>query len=260
MPGREEAHRVSSAPMGPDGLLVVLIFIAAMMYSSVGHAGASGYLAAMALVDVAPDIMRPAALVMNILVASIGSISFYRAGCFAWPTFWPFALGSVPLAFVGGTVHLPAHVFRPLIGFVLLAAAVRMIVRMKARHDDDDEARPPDAKIAVAAGAGIGLLSGLTGTGGGIFLSPLMLVMRWAPMRRVAGISVMFILVNSTAGLAGNINSVRLLPPATIGWAAAAVAGGVIGAYLGSRKLAPQSLRVILAFVLLVAAAKLILS
>lgn len=260
MPGRGAAHRVSSARMGADGLLVVLIFIAAMMYSSVGHAGASGYLAAMALVDVAPEVMRPAALVLNILVASIGALSFYRAGCFAWATFWPFALGSIPLAFIGGAIQLPAHVFRPLIGFVLLVAAVRMIVRMGAREDDADQMRPPSAGMAVAAGATIGLLSGLTGTGGGIFLSPLMLVMRWAPMRRVAGVSVMFILANSIAGLAGNISSVRLLPPATIGWAAAAVTGGAIGAYLGSRKLAPQSLRIILAVVLLVAAGKLIFS
>ena len=234
-----------------------LIFVAALMYSSVGHAGASGYLAAMALVGVAPEVMRPSALTLNILVASIGASSFYRAGCFAWSTFWPFAVGSIPFAFVGGTIQLPPHVFRPLIGAVLLAAAVRMVVRAGS-PGEDAEARPPRTATAVAAGAGIGLLSGLTGTGGGIFLSPLMLLMRWAPMRQVAGVSAMFILVNSIAGLAGNSKGVRLLPPAVIGWAAAAVAGGAIGSWLGSRKLAPQSLRYILALVLVVAAAKLI--
>lgn len=244
--------------MAHDWALIGMIFVAAVMYSSVGHAGASGYLAAMALVDVTPEVMRPAALALNILVASIGAMSFHRAGCFAWPTFWPFALGSIPLAFIGGAIHLPVHVFRPLLGVVLLAAAVRMIVRASSSGDDADPTRPPRAGVAVAAGATIGLLSGLTGTGGGIFLSPLMLVMRWAPMRQVAGVSVMFILVNSFAGLAGNVSSVRLLPPATIGWAVAAVAGGTIGARLGSRKLAPKSLRLILAVVLLIASGKLI--
>ena len=256
---RERVNRVSSPRMGEDGLLVGLIFVAALMYSSVGHAGASGYLAAMALVGVAPEVMRPSALALNILVASIGTISFYRAGCFAWSTFWPFAVGSIPFAFLGGMIQLPPHVFRPLIGVVLLVAAVRMVVRAGAPSDDAD-AHPPRKPIAVAAGAGIGLLSGLTGTGGGIFLSPLMLVMRWAPMRRVAGVSAMFILVNSISGLAGNIKGARLIPPAAIGWAIAALAGGAIGSWLGSRKLAPQSLRYILAVVLVVASAKLILS
>src|SRR5688500_16042138 len=245
--------------MGEDALLVGLIFVAALMYSSVGHAGASGYLAAMALVGVAPEVMRPSALALNIIVASIGSISFYRAGCFSWSTFWPFAAGSIPFAFIGGMIHLPPHVFRPLIGIVLLAAAVRMIVRAGSRTEEA-EAHPPRTPIAVAAGAGIGLLSGLTGTGGGIFLSPLMLVMRWAPMRRVAAVSAMFILGNSISGLAGNIKGVRHIPTAAIGWAIAAVIGGAIGSWLGSRKLAPQSLRYILAAVLVVASAKLILS
>ncbi|HEV2295715.1 MAG TPA: sulfite exporter TauE/SafE family protein [Tepidisphaeraceae bacterium] len=245
--------------MGEPWLLIGLIFVAAIVYSSVGHAGASGYLAAMALVGVAPEVMRPAAMTLNILVASIGSISFYRAGHFSWRTLWPFAAGSVPFAFIGGSVTLPGHVFRPLLGLVLIVAAVRMIVRISSGTDDDG-VHPPRVGVAVASGAGIGLLSGLTGTGGGIFLSPLMLIMRWAEVRKVAGTSVVFILVNSLSGLAGNVARVQVLPTAVIGWAAAAVIGGAIGAYLGSRKLAPQSLRYLLALVLLIAAAKLILS
>lgn len=246
--------------MGEPWLLIGLIFIAAVMYSSVGHAGASGYLAAMALVGVASEVMRPAALVLNILVASIGAISFYRAGHFSWSTFWPFAAGSMPLAFVGGSVQLPGHLFRPLLGAVLIVAAARMMMRVPTRngpHEAADVQRPRIA-IALASGATIGLLSGLTGTGGGIFLSPLMLLMRWAEVRSVAAISVSFILVNSIAGLAGNLDSVLLLPRAAIGWAAAAVIGGIIGAHLGSRRLAPQALRYVLAGVLSVAAGKLI--
>src|SRR5215213_330731 len=153
--------------MGEGAWLVALIFVAAVMYSSVGHAGASGYLAAMAIVGVAPEVMRPSALALNILVASIGAANFYRAGCFSWSTFWPFAVGSIPFAFMGGTIYLPPHIYRPLLGAVLLAAAVRMVVRATSRREDADT-HPPRTPIAVAGGAGIGLLSGLTGTGGGI--------------------------------------------------------------------------------------------
>ncbi len=246
--------------MGEPWLLIGLIFIAAVMYSSVGHAGASGYLAAMALVGVASEVMRPAALALNILVASIGALTFYRAGHFSWSMFWPFAAGSIPLAFLGGSVQLPGHVFRPLLGVVLIAAAARMIMRTSPRNDEARGVHPPPVGVALASGAGIGLLSGLTGTGGGIFLSPLMLIMRWAEVRSVAATSVSFILVNSIAGLAGNLDSLRLLPRAAIGWAAAAVFGGIIGAHVGSRRLAPQVLRYLLAAVLIVAAGKLVFS
>lgn len=242
-------------------LLAVLIFAAAMLYSSVGHAGASGYLAAMALVGVAPTVMRPTALVLNVLVAAIATIRYGRAGAFSFGTLWPFALGSIPFAFVGGAVHLPSQVYKPVVGGILLVAAAQLVRATTGKR----AAAPGDAVAvpvlpAVASGGVIGLLSGLTGTGGGIFLSPLLLFTGWARARRSAGISAAFILVNSLAGLAGNLTSVGSLPAALPVWALAAVVGGTIGSELGSRRLANPTILRLLALVLVIAGLKLILA
>jgi len=233
--------------------LCVLVFAAAVLYSMVGHAGASGYLAAMALVGVAPTVMKPTALTLNILVATVGTVQFVRAGRFSWPLFWPFALGSVPFAFLGGSLALPIALYKRLLALVLLYAAYRLFRSATGTR----EPRPVSRPVAVAAGAGIGFLSGLTGVGGGIFLSPLMLIMGWADVRRTAAVSVAFILVNSVSGLLGHLSSVRSLP-AEIGiLAGIALTGGFIGSTLGSRRLPSPVLRRLLAVVLLVAAAKL---
>jgi uncharacterized membrane protein YfcA len=242
---------------GPDLLgLGALVFVAAILYSMVGHAGASGYLAAMALYGVAPAVMKPTALTLNILVATVGTIQFARAGHFRWRLFWPFALGSVPLAFLGGSLALPLVVYKRVLGVVLLYAAWRLFRAPPA--EDPDAVRPVARPIATASGAGIGFLSGLTGVGGGIFLSPLMLLMRWATVRTTAAISVTFILVNSIAGLLGHVSSVRELPASTVVLAGVALAGGLIGSTIGSRRLPPIVLRRALALVLLIAAAKLL--
>ncbi len=244
--------------MSPTELLTLcaLVFVAAVLYSMVGHAGASGYLAAMALVGVAPGVMKPTALTLNILVATVGTIQFARAGRFSWPLFWPFALGSVPLAFLGGSLALPVPLYKRVLAVVLLYAAYRLFRTVAA----GDEPRPVPKAMAVGSGAGIGFLSGLTGVGGGIFLSPLMLIMGWADVRRTAAVSVAFILVNSISGLLGHFSSVRSLP-AEIGiLAAVALVGGFIGSTLGSRRLPSPVLRRLLAVVLLVAAAKLFLA
>jgi uncharacterized membrane protein YfcA len=241
--------------MSPTDLitLCVLVFAAAVLYSMVGHAGASGYLAAMALVGVAPAVMKPTALTLNILVATVGTVQFARAGRFSWPLFWPFALGSVPLAFLGGSLALPITFYKRLLALVLLYAACRLFRTATGAGETQPVHRP----VAVAAGAGIGFLSGLTGVGGGIFLSPLMLIMGWADVRRTAAVSVAFILVNSVSGLLGHLSSVRSLP-AEIGiLAGIALTGGFIGSRLGSRRLPSPVLRRLLAVVLLVAAAKL---
>ena len=233
-----------------------MIFLAAVLYSSVGHAGASGYLAAMALMGVHPDIMKPTALFLNIIVATIATIRFARAGHFSWTIFWPFAIASVPLAALGGALHLPDHYYKTVVGAVLLFAAVRLIYSATKRSDVDIKPLPLPA--ALIAGGGIGLLSGLTGVGGGIFLSPLLLLANWAPMRQTAAVSAAFILVNSIAGLAGNLASVQHLPRQTPILAIAAGVGGIIGSELGSRRAAPVVLRYLLVAVLVVAGCKMI--
>jgi uncharacterized membrane protein YfcA len=237
---------------------LVLLFIAvgliAFLYSSVGHAGASGYIAVMTLWGIAPTVIRPTALVLNILVASIGAFQFWRAGHFAWKLFWPFALLSIPAAYLGGYLQPSASALRILIGLVLLFSAVRLFFR----RGDPADIVSPSRSAAVGVGAGLGFLSGLTGTGGGIFLTPLLLFCRWAHIRQAAAVSALFILVNSIAGLVGYFTKVRSIPSLGLVLAAAAIIGGIVGSYLGSRRFAVPMISLFLATVLLVAGVKLI--
>ena len=191
-------------------VLAALIFVAAMLYASVGHAGASGYLAAMALFGVAPEVMKPTALTLNILVALIATFKFYRVGAFSWRIFLPLAAGSVPLAWLGGMLVLPGHYYKPLVGVVLVYAAWASLKR--ASRPPDAALRTPSSALLFACGAALGLLSGLTGVGGGIFLSPLLLFLRWAEVRVISGIAAAFILLNSIAGLLGVIRVAPELP------------------------------------------------
>jgi uncharacterized membrane protein YfcA len=209
-------------------LLSLCILFASLLYSSVGHGGASGYLAAMALFGLAPSVMRPTALVLNLLVAAIATVQFARAGHFSWRLFWPFAIGSVPLAFVGGMITLPTSVYKQLLGVVLLFAAYRLF--LSPREFGAAPLRLMPLPLAIAMGCIIGLLSGLTGVGGGIFLSPLLLVGRWASPKPTAAVSAAFIWVNSASGLLGQLASVHYLPPVTALWAVAAATGGAVGA------------------------------
>src|SRR5881628_306845 len=179
--------------------LFLAIGLVAFLYTSVGHAGASGYIATMTLFGVAPTIIRPTALVLNILVASIGAFQFWRAGHFSWKLFWPFALLSVPAAYLGGYLQLPARILKIIIGLVLLLSAARLFFR----RGDPLAVSPAPLPAALAVGSGIGFLSGLTGTGGGIFLTPLLLFSNWAKTKQASAVSALFILANSIAGLAG---------------------------------------------------------
>src|SRR5438309_8988755 len=233
-----------------DAAHLVLLFIAvgliAFLYSSVGHAGASGYIAVMTLWGLPPTTIRPTALVLNILVASIGAFQFWRAGHFSWKLFWPFALLSIPAAYFGGHLQPSAAVLRILIGLVLLFSAVRLIFR----RNDPAKLLTPSQPTAISVGAGLGFLSGLTGTGGGIFLTPLLLFCRWARIRQAAAVSALFILVNSIAGLVGYFTAIHTLPGLGIYLAIPAIIGGTIGSYLGSRRLPVRGIAIFLAIVL----------
>ncbi len=241
-----------------DLFLAVSISAAALLYSSVGHGGASGYLAVMALAGLAPEVMKPAALLLNIFVSTIAMARFYRAGSFSWDIFWPFALTSVPFAFLGGTMSLPGHVYKQIVGIVLVISAY-LLFRYTQRETHVDDKKKIRTPTALSIGAGIGLLSGMTGVGGGIFLSPLLLFFRWAGPRESAGISSAFILVNSAAGILGHGSRMSILPDAVSLWAPAAVAGGILGSWLGSRKFSNMTIRRLLAVVLAFAGIKFIL-
>ena len=243
-------------PVSETLIIAILFFVGAALYASVGHGGASSYLAVMGLFSLAPNVMKPTALALNILVAAVATFKFYRAGLFSWRLFWPFAVVSIPAAFMGGATMLPARTYKILVGVVLLYAAVWMF-RSSLRPLNKEPHLPP-LWAALVTGAAIGFLSGLTGVGGGIFLSPLILYMGWAETRATSGVAAPFILVNSIAGLLGHFSSVAQLPPNVPIWGAAAVLGGWIGASYGSERAPAPVLRQLLSLVLIVAGVKLI--
>jgi hypothetical protein len=243
-------------PVDAALFLAGLILLAAFLYASIGHAGASGYLAAMALFSVAPAVMKPTALVLNILVSTIATWKFYRAGYFNRAVFVPLAVAAVPMAFIGGYVTLPAAVYKPILGVALLLAAARFFIG--ADRASDEAAAPPANLVLAGTGGAIGLLSGLTGVGGGIFLSPLLLLLRWTPVKQASGIAAAFILVNSISGLAGQLAPSISLPEWIPLWAAAAIVGGYFGAEFGSRRFNVPVLRRLLSLVLTIAGSKML--
>lgn len=246
--------------------LAAIFAVVAMLYSSVGHAGASGYLAAMALVGVMPEVMRPTALTLNIVIAAFTTWRFRNARFFDAKIVGAFLLGSVPLAFIGGGIKLPNDSYKALVGIVLICSAIYLVWRAWSSRAQDSNAPEPEERIplmfAPFIGGAIGLLSGLTGTGGGIFLSPLILLCAWAGPKTTAGIAAPFIMVNSIAGLAGGLHrgvfDVATIPNAVLPLAAAALAGAVLGTWLGIYKLPSRWLIVTLAIVMLTASTKLL--
>lgn len=244
-------------PAAASAVLALLIFLVAVLYSTVGHGGGSGYLGAMALLGVAPAVMRPTALLLNLLVASIGSFKFYKAGHFRWPLFWPFALASIPAAYLGGALSLPTHTYKVVVGVVLVYSAIMLFFTTRAIAEA--ALRRPGVPASLAIGAVLGLMSGLVGVGGGIFLSPILLFFGWASARETAAVSAVFILVNSASGLLGGIGGVTNVPlGGFLAWALAAGLGGWIGASYGSRVFPTTTLRRFLAIVLIIAGVKLI--
>ena len=236
-------------------LLTSGVFVVALLYSSVGHAGASGYIAVMSLLSLAPQEIKPIALILNIFVASIASWQFYQAGHFSWRLFWPFSILSIPLALTGGYINLPTYWFKVLVGVVLLVSAVRLILQPP---DETAVNAPTRLASPVAIGAVLGLLSGLTGTGGGIFLTPILIFTRWARVKTAGAISALFILVNSIAGLSGNIAATKKFPDFAWILIAAVLVGGLCGSYLGSRRFNSAIVKRLLAIVLVIAGFKLI--
>ncbi len=238
-----------------------LFLLVAVLYSSVGHAGASGYLAAMALLGFAPETMRPTALALNLLVGGIGLIRFWRGGHVRWRNIVPFVLASAPAAYFAAQVQLPKDSYATLLAVVLLVAAFGVF--RSANHAESDDAAIIDRKvpwsIGLIVGAVIGTLSGLTGTGGAIFLTPLLLFARWMPTRDASGTSVAFVWINSLTAMAGLMSSQQTFPDALPIWLAVVAMGALVGTQLGLRWLPVRMLRYALGVVLLIAAGKLML-
>ena len=236
--------------------LAVSIFVVAMMYASVGHGGASGYLAVMALFSLAPEALKPTALLLNIVVAGVGAYLYLSAKQFSWQVFWPFVVTSIPASFMGGYFSLPPELYRPALGLVLFFAAWRLFVR---KDTSDAEPQSPAIPLAMLVGAMLGFVSGLIGVGGGIFLSPLMILLSWARVREVSGIAALFILVNSVSGLLGHMSSLQHVPEYAPLLAGVALLGGLIGALCGSRHLPVKAILKAMSIMLFMAAGKMFL-
>lgn len=236
-------------------LLALCLMLGATLYSSVGHGGASSYIAIMALFGLPTAVMRPTALALNVLVSGFASVRFIRAGQFRWQILWPFLLGALPMAYVGGMITLPSNTYRPIVGVVLWLSAARLLWARAVQTTI--ETHDPPIVPAILTGIGIGLLSGLTGTGGGIFLSPLLLLFAWAQPKQASGVAAVFIFANSISGLAGNVASLQQLPDGLPLFAGAVLIGATIGTTLGI-KLPERLVLRSLGLVLIVAGAKLI--
>lgn len=242
------------------GWLVPAIFVVALVYASVGHAGATGYIAVMTLAGLPPDVIRPAALVLNVGVATIAAAQFARAGHLRRDLVVPLAAAGVPAAFVGGALGLRPAVFEGVVGAVLAVSALRLACRSVAPGPQpvDPGSRRIRPPLLAALGGLLGLLSGLTGVGGGVFLTPALLALRAAPVREVAAVSAAFILVNSLAGLGGQLVAGRTIPPVGLAAAAAALVGGAVGSQLGAFRLPVRALEGLMGVVLAIASWKLL--
>ncbi|HMK19009.1 MAG TPA: sulfite exporter TauE/SafE family protein [Chitinophagaceae bacterium] len=236
-------------------LFYILLFLVAFLYSSVGHGGASGYLALMALFSITPDVMKPTALLLNLFVSLTSFIQFYRGKHFNWKIFFPFAITSVPMAFVGGMISVDDHVYKKILGILLIIPIVRFLFFGNIKVE---EIKKPNFILSLIIGAAIGFLSGLIGIGGGIILSPVLLLLKWADMKKTAAISAIFIFVNSLSGLAGQLQKGINFSTDMYAYVAVAFVGGLCGAYFGSLKLNQIFLKYLLAIVLIIASYKLL--
>ncbi|WP_036028804.1 sulfite exporter TauE/SafE family protein [Bradyrhizobium yuanmingense] len=244
-----------------ESLLSLVFALVAGSYASVGQAGGTGYVAVMGLAGFTPDVIKPTALALNILVAGIGCSRFYRAGLLTWRSCYPFGMLGAPFSLLGGAIHLPAALYQPIVGALLLLAAAQMLrmARFTSLQDKGAPHRPPFMASLLAGGV-IGLVSGITGVGGGIFLAPLILWLGWTETRKASAVSAAFNLLNSAAALAGTWATMPTLPTTLPWWLAAVGFGALIGSWLGVHHLPPKVLRIILSALLLAAGLRMILA
>lgn len=238
-------------------LFLVALFVVAFLYASVGHGGASGYLALMALFGISTVFMRASALTLNLFVSAVSFYAFYRAGHFKLKLLIPFVIGSIPMAFLGARISIDPQLFKYILGIFLLIAVVRMFFIPK---DGQKEVIPFNLIIAFVVGAFLGFFSGLIGIGGGVILSPILLLLGWTNVKETAAISAIFIFLNSVSGILGLVTSGIQISPNIFYWVVVAFTGGVLGAYVGSFRISYIKLRYLLAFVLLLASVKLFLA
>ncbi|OIQ93636.1 sulfite exporter TauE/SafE [mine drainage metagenome] len=232
-----------------------LLFLVAFLYASVGHGGASGYLALMAIFSIAPDVMKPTALLLNLFVSLTSFIQFYRGQHFKWKIFFPLAIASVPLAFVGGLMVVDGTIYKKILGLLLLIPVIRFLF---FPNFNVSEIKKSNITISLVIGGGIGLLSGMIGIGGGIILSPILLLLKWTDQKQTAAISALFIFVNSLSGLAGQLTKGIHFSADMYGFVFIAFCGGLCGAYFGAHRFKQTVLKNVLAVVLLMAAIKLL--
>lgn len=247
--------RANSTSMETIIIFYILLFLVAFLYSSVGHGGASGYLALMAIFSIAPEVMKPTALLLNLFVSMTSFIQFYRGKHFKWEIFLPFAITSVPMAFVGGLVTVDAEIYKKLLGVLLIIPIIRFLF---FAHIRVTEIRKSNLVLSLVIGAAIGFLSGLIGIGGGIILSPVLLLLKWTDMKQTAAISALFIFVNSFSGLAGQFTQGIHFSPDMYAYVGVAFIGGMCGSYYGSLRFGQNVLKYLLAVVLMAAAYKLL--
>jgi len=240
-----------------DSIIVfyLLLFVVAFLYASVGHGGASGYLALMAIFSIAPEVMKPTALLLNLFVSLTSFIQFYRGKHFNWKIFLPFAVASVPMAFVGGLITVDAFIYKKILGLLLIIPIIRFLF---FANISVTEIKKSNIYLSLLIGAAIGFLSGLIGIGGGIILSPVLLLLKWTDMKKTAAISALFIFVNSLSGLAGQLTKGIHFSQDMYAYVAIAFAGGFCGAFYGSLRFNQSILKYMLAIVLMVASYKLL--
>ncbi len=235
-------------------LFLIILPIVAFLYASVGHGGASGYLALMALFSFAPEVMKPTALLLNLFVAGIAFYHYYKAGYFNFKLFLSFAIASVPLAFLGGMIEVDASIYKKILAVLLIFAILKML-----NIFGKETSLIKDIKLwqGLIVGGVIGFFSGLIGIGGGIILTPIILLLHWGKMKEAAAVSALFIWVNSASGLVGQLTSGVSISSQSFVLVAVAMVGGFIGSYYGSKKINNDGLRYMLAFVLIIASVKL---